>query len=108
VKTGRPVKGIERRFHRLAARVKKPVAVGFLRSSRKATGMVNNTADRFTTLDFHARGLLINYAKWRLMLRSSQPEPEVFWDELEIRLLRSEAEAVVLYDPIFPSNPFAH
>ena len=42
------------------------------------------------------------------MLRSSQPEPEAFRDELEIRLLRSEAEAVVLYDPIFPSNPFAH
>jgi tetratricopeptide (TPR) repeat protein len=30
-----------------------------------------------------------------------------FWDELEIHLLRSEAEAVVLYDPGFPANPFA-
>jgi hypothetical protein len=30
------------------------------------------------------------------------------WDELQIRLLRSEAEALVLYDPIFPSDPFAH
>jgi WD40 repeat protein/tetratricopeptide (TPR) repeat protein len=30
-----------------------------------------------------------------------------FWDELEIRLLRSEAEAVILYDPAFPDDPFA-
>jgi tetratricopeptide (TPR) repeat protein len=30
-----------------------------------------------------------------------------FWDELEIRLLRAEAEAVVLWDPIFPADPFA-
>jgi hypothetical protein len=27
--------------------------------------------------------------------------------ELEIRLLRSEAEAVVLYDSVFPADPFA-
>ena len=33
---------------------------------------------------------------------------EVFWEDLENRLLRSEAEAVILYDPIFPSDPFAH
>jgi hypothetical protein len=27
--------------------------------------------------------------------------------ELEIRLLQSEAAAVILYDPVFPSDPFA-
>jgi WD40 repeat protein/serine/threonine protein kinase/tetratricopeptide (TPR) repeat protein len=31
-----------------------------------------------------------------------------FWNELEIRLLRREAEAVILYDPIFPTDPFAN
>ncbi len=43
-------------------------------------------------------------------LRSRQPagEPDEFWTELEIRLLRSEAEATILYDPIFPADPFAH
>ena len=35
-------------------------------------------------------------------------EPDAFWDELEIRLLRSEAEAVILCDPVFPDDPFAH
>jgi tetratricopeptide (TPR) repeat protein len=34
--------------------------------------------------------------------------PERYWEELEIRLLRREAEAVILYDPIFPTDPFAH
>jgi hypothetical protein len=28
-------------------------------------------------------------------------------EDLEIRLLQSEAEAVILYDPVFPANPFA-
>ena len=27
--------------------------------------------------------------------------------ELDIRLLRSEAEALILYDPVFPTDPFA-
>lgn len=30
------------------------------------------------------------------------------WDELELRLLQTESEAVILYDPIFPADPFAH
>jgi WD40 repeat protein len=38
---------------------------------------------------------------------SGAQDPNAFWDELEIRLLRSEAEAVILYDPVFPADPFA-
>jgi hypothetical protein len=36
--------------------------------------------------------------RWLDRLRNLQPsaDPAQFWDELEIRLLRSEAEAVVL------------
>jgi tetratricopeptide (TPR) repeat protein len=43
-------------------------------------------------------------------LRGRQPstDPDQFWEELEIRLLRSEAEATIFYDPIFPADPFAH
>ncbi len=42
-------------------------------------------------------------------LREHQPsaDPASFWDELEIALLRSEAEAVILYDSVFPDDPFA-
>jgi WD40 repeat protein/tetratricopeptide (TPR) repeat protein len=39
--------------------------------------------------------------------RPHDADPANFWDELEIRLLRSEAEAVVLCDPVFPHDPFA-
>jgi tetratricopeptide (TPR) repeat protein len=47
--------------------------------------------------------------RWLDRLRQYQPstDPAQFWDDLMIRLLRSEAEAVVLYDPAFPEDPFA-
>jgi WD40 repeat protein/tetratricopeptide (TPR) repeat protein len=34
-------------------------------------------------------------------------DPQVFWYVLAVRLLRSEAEAVILYDPVFPEDPFS-
>jgi tetratricopeptide (TPR) repeat protein len=48
--------------------------------------------------------------RWLDRFRSYQPnaDPNRFWEELEIRLLRTEADAVVVYDPIFPADPFAH
>ena len=47
--------------------------------------------------------------RWLDRLREHQPstDPAQFWDELAFRLLRSEAEAVILYDPAFPDDPFA-
>jgi hypothetical protein len=47
--------------------------------------------------------------RWLDRLRNRQPSADStrFWDELEVRLLRSEAEALVLYDPAFPDDPFA-
>jgi WD40 repeat protein/serine/threonine protein kinase/tetratricopeptide (TPR) repeat protein len=53
--------------------------------------------------DFKAR-------PWLERLRTYRPNesPGRSWDELEIRLLRREAEAVILYDPMFPIDPFAH
>jgi tetratricopeptide (TPR) repeat protein len=47
--------------------------------------------------------------RWLDRLRAFRPNenPDAVWNELEIRLLRSEAEAVILYDPAFPSDPFA-
>jgi hypothetical protein len=42
-------------------------------------------------------------------LRKSQPTtvPALFWYDLAVCLPRSEAEALVLYDPVFPDDPFA-
>jgi tetratricopeptide (TPR) repeat protein len=47
--------------------------------------------------------------RWLDRLRDRRPRlaPSAFWGELEIRLLRAEAEAVVHWDPIFPADPFA-
>jgi tetratricopeptide (TPR) repeat protein len=47
--------------------------------------------------------------RWLDRFRDRRPNliPAAFWHELEIRLLRAEAEAVVLWDPIFPADPFA-
>jgi Tfp pilus assembly protein PilF len=47
--------------------------------------------------------------RWLDRLREHRPSEKAddFWDELEIRLLRGEAEAVILYDPVFPNDPFA-
>jgi len=43
-----------------------------------------------------------------LRIRPQSTNPSQFWDELEIRLLRGEAEATILDDPIFPADPFKH
>jgi hypothetical protein len=47
--------------------------------------------------------------RWLKRLQEHQPsaDPAQFWGELEIRLLRREAEAVIVYDPAFPDDPFA-
>ncbi|MFI5454874.1 MAG: protein kinase [Isosphaerales bacterium] len=63
----------------------------------------------FLAMSHHRLGHRDAARRWLDRLRNRQPstDPNQFWDELEIRLLRSEAEAVILYDPIFPANPFA-
>jgi hypothetical protein len=43
----------------------------------------------------------------RFPVRGSGFASHEFWVKLEIRLLRAEAEALVLWDPIFPADPFA-
>jgi tetratricopeptide (TPR) repeat protein len=40
---------------------------------------------------------------------AASPRPRLGWrDRLALSALRCEAEAVILYDPIFPADPFAH
>lgn len=48
--------------------------------------------------------------RWLDRFRNRPPDtdPDHFWIELEIRLLRSEAEARILYDPDSPADPFAN
>jgi tetratricopeptide (TPR) repeat protein len=63
----------------------------------------------FLAMAHHRLGHQAESRRWLDRLRSHQPsaDPTRFWDELEIRLLRSEAEAIILYDPAFPGDPLA-
>lgn len=63
----------------------------------------------FLALAHHQLGHRAEALRWLEQFRSYQPieNPNAFWNEMEIRLLRSEAESVLLYDPVFPSDPFA-
>jgi eukaryotic-like serine/threonine-protein kinase len=64
----------------------------------------------FLAMAHHRLGHRDEARRWLDRLRNYEPstDPDKFWDELEIRLLRSQAEAVVLYDPVFPAEPFGH
>ena len=64
----------------------------------------------FLAMAHHHLGNRDEARRWLDRLRAREPNtnPNEFWNELAIGLLRSEAEAVILYDPIFPADPFAH
>jgi tetratricopeptide (TPR) repeat protein len=63
----------------------------------------------FLSMAHHRLGHHDEARRWLDRFRDRRPNlhPTAFWDELEIRMLRAEAEAVVLWDPIFPADPFA-
>jgi tetratricopeptide (TPR) repeat protein len=63
----------------------------------------------FLAMAHHQLGHDTEARRWLDRLRAHRPNENSsdFWNELEIRLLRSEAEAVILYDPVFPADPFA-
>jgi hypothetical protein len=63
----------------------------------------------FLAMAHHQLGHHAEAHAWldRLRAYRANENPDAFWNELEIRLLRSEAESVILYDPAFPSDPFA-
>jgi WD40 repeat protein/tetratricopeptide (TPR) repeat protein len=72
-------------------------------------GLAVPQAWAFQAMAHHRLGHLDEARRWLERLREHQPsaDPAQFWQELELRLLRSEAEAVILYDPVFPADPFA-
>jgi len=63
----------------------------------------------FLAMAHHRLGHREEARRWLDRLRDYQPtgSPDQFTQELELRLVRSEAEALILYDPIFPADPFA-
>jgi WD40 repeat protein/serine/threonine protein kinase/tetratricopeptide (TPR) repeat protein len=63
----------------------------------------------FLAMAHHRLGRHAQSKQWLDRLRGYHQNGDRarFWYELEIRLLRREALAVILYDPIFPTDPFA-
>jgi eukaryotic-like serine/threonine-protein kinase len=63
----------------------------------------------FLAMANHASLRTAEAVRWLDQLRRRTPSAEAnaLWDELEIEVLQSEAEAVVRLDPAFPANPFA-
>jgi WD40 repeat protein len=63
----------------------------------------------FLAMAHHRLGHHEEARRWLGRFRDRSPglAPGYVWGELEIWLLRTEAEAVVRWDPIFPSDPFA-
>ncbi len=85
-------------------------AIGRLEEAIRARGGAGSPRDWALLTLAHGRlGHRAEARRWLDRLREHQPstDPVQFWDELEIRVLRSEAEAVILYDPVFPDDPFA-
>jgi hypothetical protein len=85
-------------------------AIGRLEEAIRARGGVGLPADwAFLAMAHHRLGHRDEAHRWLDWLREHQPstDPAQFWDELAVRLLRAEAEAVILFDPAFPDDPFA-
>jgi tetratricopeptide (TPR) repeat protein len=89
-------------------------AGGFDEAIRKLEEAIQTPGDRpsdwaFLAMAHNRLGNCREARRWLDRLRHYQPstDPARFWDELEIRLLRGEAEVLVLLDPAFPDDPFA-
>jgi hypothetical protein len=63
----------------------------------------------FLAMAHHRLGHREAARRWlgRLRERPRDASPNSLYSDLEHRLLQSEAEAVILYDPVFPDDPFA-
>ena len=85
-------------------------AIHQLEEAIRVRGGVHRPEDCvFLAMAHHRQGHRAEAGRWLDRLQDHQPsaDPNEFWSELEIRLLRSEAEAVILYDSAFPDDPFA-
>ena len=85
-------------------------AIGRLEEAIRARGGADSPREwAFLALAHHRLGHRAEARRWLNRLREHRPgeDPARFWDELEIRLLRGEAEAVILHDQAFPDDPFA-
>jgi WD40 repeat protein/serine/threonine protein kinase/tetratricopeptide (TPR) repeat protein len=75
----------------------------------RTEGWSDAASHAFLSMAHHRLGHREEALRWLDRLRQDPPSTDRtrFWWEVSVRLLRSEAEAVVAYDPAFPVDPFA-
>jgi tetratricopeptide (TPR) repeat protein len=85
-------------------------AISHLQEGIRKRGDQSSPQDwSFLALAHHQLGHHAEAHAWLERLRTYRPNEssEYHWNELEIRLLRREAEALIIYDQMFPADPFA-
>jgi hypothetical protein len=82
----------------------------FAELTQKRKGKEEPVDWAFLSMAHHRLGHRDEARRYLDRLRSRKPatDPNRLWTELAINLLQTEAEAVILYDPVFPADPFAH
>ena len=104
------VRGFEERAAVLYRDGRSTDAIGRLEEATRVRGEEGAPREwAFLALVHHRLGHQSEARRWLDRLREHRPseDPARVWDELEVRLLRDEAEAVILDDPVFPDDPFA-
>jgi eukaryotic-like serine/threonine-protein kinase len=63
----------------------------------------------FLAMAHHQLGHRTEAVRWldRFRTYGASANGDASWNRLEIRLLRDEAESLLLYEPVFPTDPFA-
>jgi hypothetical protein len=76
---------------------------------QKKKGVSSEADWVFLAMAHHRLGQHDGARRWLDRFRDRGPKLDrsAFWHELEVGLLQADAEAVVLWDPIFPVEPFA-
>jgi tetratricopeptide (TPR) repeat protein len=84
-------------------------AIRRVQEAIRARGSDDAADYAFLSMAHHRLGHREEALRWLDWLRQHPPstDPAQFWWDLSVRLLRSEAEAVIVYDPAFPVDPFA-
>jgi WD40 repeat protein/tetratricopeptide (TPR) repeat protein len=113
---GRHAEAIEKLM--LGETRRKKLETTFPKQPVPGPSMVETLAWPFLAMAHHRLGHHEEARRWLDRFRDYKPDadtaasrardPNAFWDEVEIRLLQSEAEATIVYDPVFPADPFAH
>ncbi len=86
-------------------------AIGMLESAERLQSGVRPQIQAFLAMANHALGHAVEARRWLEQVHArtapSGSDPDLFWSDIEIETLYHQAEALLLFDPVFPAEPFA-